>query len=672
MESADPPEPKPPNITTPQSGPFGKTKLTTSGMDKDNSSDRSKNKAPGHQGVKTSGGINADLRVLVCTNVDLSLDYEGMHQVLRRYGKVERLKMKLASGNINFDCYATFENSSSANEACMNLRGHSLNDSVLNTRLFNIRNLEDEVYDFIPKILDESGENEKARKNKPILTWHVATFKEGSNNMLKASEVIQNKVGNIPFENLKRYGKNLLIKAGNATQATLLSNFKPSENGNVQNITPHKTFNTLKGVVFCKDLYDFSEEEILERCPSFVIQAKKLRGSNNTILLTFSSSYLPDHIIINHSMIKVKRARANPKQCHNCFEYGHILKQCQSRKRCYVCSAEHDVWDDDCTLERYCFHCKGSHSPNSRECPRHLFEQEVLEVANNQYISIGSAKKQVMGANKHREATYASAIGQVNNDSNARRTSASDRSNSRKEHNIPTPQSSNISESKGQSESSMLTEMEFLPDLAEAKECENPSMEMGPSEPNNSCESQDAKAFSIEMTSSVAKVTKKTEKDKDGFVVPSVRKRSRPVSPKKNSCEIKTSNSFSGLEGTPLPKKQAVSEELEGEKRTVIPKTRQPKIHTSGKTSSNENQSESVGVVASEPTKKGEKIGSISETAAEEPSKKATSKTSRQKFDLNDPRRNKPLKMSSNQPILKNGSSQPEHAKVGKTIILPK
>ena len=107
--------------------------------------------------------------------------------------------------------------------------------------------------------MDESRETEKAPKNKPILTWHVATFKEGNNNMLKASKAIQKKVGNIPFKNLKRYGKNILIKAGNATQATLLTHFKPSENGNVLTITPHKTFNTLKGVVFSRDLYDFSE-----------------------------------------------------------------------------------------------------------------------------------------------------------------------------------------------------------------------------------------------------------------------------------------------------------------------------------------------------------------------------------------------------------------------------
>ena len=82
--------------------------------------------------------------------------------------------------------------------------------TVLNTKLFSVRNLEDEDYDFVPKSLDNSRETEKAKKkNKSIPTWHVATVKEGSNDMLKASEAIQRKVGNIPFENLKWYRKNI-------------------------------------------------------------------------------------------------------------------------------------------------------------------------------------------------------------------------------------------------------------------------------------------------------------------------------------------------------------------------------------------------------------------------------------------------------------------------------
>ncbi|XP_066956295.1 uncharacterized protein [Macrobrachium rosenbergii] len=90
----------------------------------------------------------------------------------------------------------------------------------------------------------------------PPPLWHVAIYKEGGKNLRKAAECIESKVGSIPIGNLKRF------------------------------------FNTLKGVVYSKDLHVFKEEEILHRCPPCVSHVKKL-GGDAAILLTFSSNYLP-------------------------------------------------------------------------------------------------------------------------------------------------------------------------------------------------------------------------------------------------------------------------------------------------------------------------------------------------------------------------------------------
>ena len=100
---------------------------------------------------------------------------------------------------------------------------------------------------------------------------------------------------------LKKYGRSILIKAGNSTQAMLLSKFKTPEHGNINRVTPHKTFNTCRGIIFSEDLYDFSEAEILDMCPGNVYEVRKLRGNNHTILLSFSSTSLPDTIFISHS-----------------------------------------------------------------------------------------------------------------------------------------------------------------------------------------------------------------------------------------------------------------------------------------------------------------------------------------------------------------------------------
>ena len=74
-----------------------------------------------------------------------SLDYELIYEVMKRFGIVERIKMKIAAEKNSYDCYTTFINSSSANQACNELRGQSLNGSILNTKLLNCNNLNDEV-----------------------------------------------------------------------------------------------------------------------------------------------------------------------------------------------------------------------------------------------------------------------------------------------------------------------------------------------------------------------------------------------------------------------------------------------------------------------------------------------------------------------------------------------
>ena len=358
---------------------------------------------PGHQGVKTAGGSNPNLRVLECSQMCRSYDYEMIYDKLSTYGEIQRIKMILTRNETAFDCYITFASSLSAFSAYDHLRENDA-DLCKKFKIISVSNLEDDMFDFVPPSF--IPEEERVERVLPIPTWHVAFYKEGKDNMIRAAESIQKKVGNIPRGNLKRYGRNLLIKAGNKTQAALLSNFKPSSEGNIRAISPHRSFNTLKGVVYSKDLYEYSEWEILEKCPPHVYKVKKLKGDNNAIMLTFTSSYLPDCITFDHTRIKVKKFHQRPTQCFKCFEYGHGYDKCPNPRKCSKCSGEHDDVEN-CPNSKHCFLCEGNHSPKSSDCPRFRFEQEILEVANNQHISIGSAKQIVMGANKSPDSSYA-------------------------------------------------------------------------------------------------------------------------------------------------------------------------------------------------------------------------------------------------------------------------
>ena len=49
-----------------------------------------------------------------------------------------------------------------------------------------------------------------------------------------------------------------------------MSKFKPQSGRDIENITPYKYFNTIKGIIFSSDLCKFEEPEILALCPETV------------------------------------------------------------------------------------------------------------------------------------------------------------------------------------------------------------------------------------------------------------------------------------------------------------------------------------------------------------------------------------------------------------------
>ena len=193
----------------------------------------------------------------------------------------------------------------------------------------------------------------------------------------------------------------------------MLLNIQPSRDDIISKVYPHSSFNYAKGIIYSEELYDFSDEDILNLCPKSVFQVKKLNGRNNAILLTFCSTYLPDYINVKHLSFKVRKYRLRPQQCFNCFEYGHFAGKCENKKKCYKCSRETDENSHNCLNIYHCFHCEEDHSPQSHLCPRFQFERDIVELAHNEYMSYGRARAKLMGANKSPEASYAKVVSQI-------------------------------------------------------------------------------------------------------------------------------------------------------------------------------------------------------------------------------------------------------------------
>ena len=315
------------------------------------------------------------------------------------------MKMKLVNDKY-FEGYVIFYRDESARLALEGYDGSLADKARYGTKTLNAKNLIEEDSDFIPSLYMYTRTKEDIYRPKPTPVWFIAYFKEGRENMLGGTRFLERKFGHLPKGNIKRYGKNILVKAENKIQAAMLSHFTSLQDDIISRIVPHPTFNTVKGVVYSRDLYEFTEVEILEMCPSTVYEVKKLSGRNGAILLHFSTRFIPDFIDVEHSRIRVKKYRYRPRQCYKCFEFGHVAHFCRSNPRCSSCSGDHEPMESCGPVK--CLNCGECHPPTSRDCIRFKLEQDILEVAHNEFISIGSAKRPVLGASQSPESSYAS------------------------------------------------------------------------------------------------------------------------------------------------------------------------------------------------------------------------------------------------------------------------
>ena len=390
------------------------TQMTTSGTELANSlkSDSIEQNSQGHQGEISTGGNNVNLRVLWCTHMSLSTNYEELYNVFKVSGEIDRIKLKLTNDEKHFEAFITFHDFKAAHLA----QGLSL----YKTKVISTKNLKEEDSDFIPTLYMKTESIEQIERQKPSPVWFIASYKEGRDNIVAGTKCLKRKFGHIPMGNIKKYGKGILLKADNKIQAAMMNNFVPSREDIISKVVPHHSFNITKGVVYSRDLFEFSIEEILEMCPSTVYEVKKLSGSNGAILLHFNSRFLPDYINIEHLRIRVKKYKHRPKQCFQCFDFGHVVTSCRNSPRCPSCSGLHGKSEPCGPI--VCLNCGGNHLPSSRTCARFRFEQEVLDVAHNEFVSIGNAKQIVMGANQSPDSSYASVLKEIRNKFNNTRS----------------------------------------------------------------------------------------------------------------------------------------------------------------------------------------------------------------------------------------------------------
>ena len=165
-------------------------------------------------------------------------------------------------------------------------------------------------------------------------------------------------------------------------------------------VTPHRSLNSCKGVIRCRELRDCSDDEVLEALnPEGVTHVKhvftKKNGTNvptNTFVLTFNKPTLPKAVKAAYLQIPVEPFIPNPLRCFNCQKFGHGNNSCSHDAICARCSKTGHT-DSDCEEHPHCANCSGPHPAFSRDCPEWIKQRAIVQLKTEKNISFGEAKQ---------------------------------------------------------------------------------------------------------------------------------------------------------------------------------------------------------------------------------------------------------------------------------------
>ena len=333
-----------------------------------------------------------NLKIVHVVDIPLQCNYEDLSTSLMKFGNILDIRMSFMDDVAKWEAWVSFSRHDDAFKASSSLNDIKICDSVIKGALT----------DKTPRNLDiyRPGEwnkinpvKDNVRVPQPPM-WLVVKAKEDNFNYYKFSKYIQQKVGGIKSGEISRFGKSsVLIHAKSKTQSQMLSMMKIDNDNVVEKISPHLNFSYGRGVVFDKDLYDFTEGEILNMFPQSVWKVKKV-PNGNMMIFYFEDSNVPSHIVIENERVRVRPFHPKALQCFNCFRFGHPSKACKNNKICDNCSApQHDPEHGQCTDAPKCANCQLNHKSVDRICEEFKFETAAVNKAYNDHISIGHAKR---------------------------------------------------------------------------------------------------------------------------------------------------------------------------------------------------------------------------------------------------------------------------------------
>ena len=168
-------------------------------------------------------------------------------------------------------------------------------------------------------------------------------------------------------------------------------------------VSPHRTKNSSRGVIFCDDLEGMQNDEIAEGLSQFGVSAArriyaKRSGAlapTHSIILTFNSLELPREVMIGYLSVKVRPYVPSPMRCFQCLRFGHTRDSCRNRPACGRCAATDHSSAECSSSELRCVNCDDSQTPHSSfdgRCPAFQREKEIMSLKVTERLSFRQAR----------------------------------------------------------------------------------------------------------------------------------------------------------------------------------------------------------------------------------------------------------------------------------------
>lgn len=243
------------------------------------------------------------------------------------------------------------------------------------------------------------------KKSENFLKFHVMHCEKEGLSMRRLSpflvaKVLTNELGG-GYKVSKLGSGDLLLEVQDAAQCAKLTKIT-TVGDNPVSISPHRSMNTTRGVISDEDFLNLSEQELLEGFEGqnvVNVQRIKIRRDGKEIptkhvILTFSTSVLPESVEAGYVKIPVRLYIPNPRRCYKCQRFGHGSLSCRGKAACPKCSLP-DHSSDTCEAPLHCVNCMGEHAAYSRLCPQWKKEKEIIALKYKENITFREARQRL-------------------------------------------------------------------------------------------------------------------------------------------------------------------------------------------------------------------------------------------------------------------------------------